>query len=165
MNKRIMKKKFNKWTAHHDDQTVDLGSMISCAADAKGIQQTKPKFDKYGRVEYFYYTREYVKFAQSRNVMRAVKSYAKKYVYHTGRCDNIKAMYRCMCEEIHADREYRKRIAEQIREEDVRNATADWEQQERTQQAFTAEWFRDAGCPDMEHATEMFVDLYNDINS
>lgn len=150
MNKRIKKKKFNKWTAHHDDQTVDLGSMISCAADAKGIQQTKPKFDNYGRIECFYYTQEYIKFAQSRNVMRAVKSYAKKYVYHTGRCDNIKVMYRFMCEEIHADREYRKRIAEQ---------------QEREQQAFTAEWFRDADCPDMEHATEMFVDLYNDINS
>ena len=136
MNKRMMKKKFNKWTTHHDDQTIDLGPMISCAAEAKGIQQTKPKFDKYGRVEYFYYTQEYVKFAQSRNVMRAVKSYAKKYVYHTGRCDNIKEMYRFMCEEIHADREYRKRIIEQITAEEVRETSEEWNRLESVRTAF-----------------------------
>ena len=149
MNKRIKKKKYNKWeTARVYNITVSFED-VPFVWDAF-CAQNKLNWEE---------------FAVSRNAMKAVKSYCKKNVWNTGACDNVRDMYRCMCEEIHADREYRKRIAEQIREEDVRNATADWEQQERTQQAFTAEWFRDAGCPDMEHATEMFVDLYNDINS
>jgi hypothetical protein len=47
--------------------------------------------------------------------MRAVKSYCKKNVWHTGACDNVKDMYRYMCEEIHKEREYQKRIEEQRR--------------------------------------------------
>ena len=136
MNKRIMKKKYNKWASHNDDLTIDLGPMISCAAEAKGIQQTKPHFDKYGRIECFYYTPEYIKFAQSRDVIRAVKSYAKKHVYHTGRCDNIKHMYHCMCEDIHEEREYHKRIIEQITAEEVRETSEEWNQLESVRTAF-----------------------------
>ena len=150
MNKRIMKKKFNKW---------ETDRVYNITVSFEDVPFVFIAWQSQHRII------DFQTFATSKNAMRAVKSYCKKNVWKTGKCDNIKDMYRFMCEEIHADREYRKRIAERIREEDVRNATADWEQQERTQQAFTAEWFRDADCPDMEHATEMFVDLYNDINS
>lgn len=145
MNKRIKKKKYNKWeTARVYNITVSFEDVpfVFDAFEAKlGKNLNNDPLDIYDEA--------FRRFATSRNVMRAVRSYCKKHVWNTGKCDNINDMYRYMCEEIHADREYRKRIAEQ---------------QERERQAFAAEWFRDADCPDMEHAIEMFVDLYNDIN-
>lgn len=135
MNTRIMKKKFNKWETER---------VYNITVSFEDVPFVFIAWQSQNRIL------DFQTFATSKNAMRAVKSYCKKNVWKTGKCDNIKDMYRYMCEEIHVDREYRKRIAEQ---------------QERTQQAFTAEWFRDADCPDIEHATEMFVDLYNDINS
>ena len=134
MNKRIKKKKYNQWAAHNDDQTIDFGALVACAAEYKGIQQVRPYINERGYVECFYYTPEYVKFAKSKNVLRAVKSYAKKYVYHTGKCDNINEMYRYMCEEKHADKEYRRRLKEQLAQltpEDFENVKEEWEHRQR----------------------------------
>lgn len=136
MNKRIMKKKYNKWASHSDDQTIELGPMVSCAAEYKGIQQTRPHINRYGQIECFFYTPEFIKFANSRNVRRAVNMYADKYVYHTGRCDNIKEMYRVMCDSIHEDREYRKRIIEQITAEEVHETSEEWDHLESVRAAF-----------------------------
>ena len=129
MNTRIMKKKFNKWETDRVYNITISFDDVPFVFEAF-IASKKTNFQK---------------FATSKNVMRAVKSYCKKNVWHTGACDNVGNMYHYMCKEIHADREYHKRIVEQIREEDVRNATADWEQQERTQQ--------------------QFINLYDNINS
>ena len=99
MNKRIMKKKFNKWeTARVYNITVSFED-VPFVWDAF-CAQDKPNWEE---------------FAVSRNAMRAVKSYCKKNVWHTGACDNVKDMYRCMCEEIHKEREYQKHIEEQKR--------------------------------------------------
>lgn len=134
MNKRIKKKKYDKWeTARVYNITISFED-VPFVWDAF-CAQNKPNWEE---------------FAVSKNVMRAVKSYCKKNVWKTGKCDNINDMYRCMCEEIHKKREYQKRIEEH----------AEYESQQ-----FTAEWFLTADCPDIEHAREMFTDLYNDINS
>lgn len=99
MNKRIKKKKYNKWeTARVYNITVSFED-VPFVWDAF-CAQNKPNWEK---------------FAVSRNVMRAVKSYCKKHVWNTGACDNIDDMYRYMCEEIHKEREYQKRIEEQKR--------------------------------------------------
>lgn len=99
MNKRIKKKKYNKWeTARVYNITVSFEEVpfvwdAFCAQDKLNWEE----------------------FAVSRNVMGAVKSYCKKHVWNTGACDNIDDMYRYMCEEIHKEREYQKRIEEQKR--------------------------------------------------
>lgn len=99
MNKRIKKKKYNKWeTARVYNITVSFED-VPFVWDAF-CAQNKPNWEE---------------FAVSRNVMRAVKSYCKKHVWNTGACDNIDDMYRYMCEEIHKEREYQKRIEEQKR--------------------------------------------------
>ena len=99
MNKRIKKKKYNKWeTARVYNITVSFED-VPFVWDAF-CAQNKPNWEE---------------FAVSRNVMRAVKSYCKKHVWNTGVCDNIDDMYRYMCEEIHKEREYQKRIEEQKR--------------------------------------------------
>lgn len=101
MNKRIKKKKYNKWeTARVYNITVSFED-VPFVWDAF-CAQDKPNWEE---------------FAVSRNVMRAVKSYCKKNVWKTGKCDNIDDMYRCMCEEIHREREYEKRISEQLKEQ------------------------------------------------
>ena len=41
----------------------------------------------------------------------------KKNVWHTGACDNVRDMYRYMCEEIHNEKEYEKRISQQLKEQ------------------------------------------------
>ena len=128
MNTRIKKKKFNKWETDRVYNITVSFEDVPFVFIAWQSQRRIPDFQT---------------FATSKNAMRAVKSYCKKNVWKTGKCDNIKDMYRVMCEEIHADREYHKRIKEYITAEDLRNAD----------------------CPDIERATEMFIDLYNDINS
>lgn len=133
MNKRIKKKKYNKW------ETDRVYNIAVSFEDVPFVWDAFCAQDKLNWEE----------FAVSRNAMGAVKSYCKKHVWKTGKCNNIDDMYHYMCEEIHKEREYQKHIEEQA---------------EYESQPFTAEWFRDADCPDMEHATEMFVDLYNDIN-
>ena len=101
MNKRIMKKKYNKWESERiynitvSFEEVPFVWVAFCA-------QNKLTWKE---------------FAVSRNVMRAVKSYCKKNVWKTGKCDNIDDMYRHMCEEIHREREYEKRISEQLKEQ------------------------------------------------
>ena len=107
MNKRMMKKKFNKWeTARIYNMTISFDDLpfIFDAFCAKMNKDISNPMD--------IYPNEFRKFATSKNVMRAVKSYCKKYVWYSGACDNIKAMYRFMCEEIHKEREYQKHIEE-----------------------------------------------------
>lgn len=133
MNTRIMKKKFNKWET---DRVYNITVSFEDVPFVWDAFCTQSKLN-------------WEEFAVSKNAMRAVKSYCKKNVWYTGACDNVRDMYRYMCEEIHEDKEYHKRLKEQ----------AEYESQQ-----FTAEWFRDADCPDTEHATEMFMNLYNDIN-
>lgn len=94
MNKRIMKKKFNKW------ETAKVYNITVSFEDVPFVWKafcTQSKLD-------------WEKFAVSRNAMRAVKSYCKKNIWYTGACDNIKQMYRYMCEEIHKERIYLKYI-------------------------------------------------------
>lgn len=99
MNKRIKKKKYNKWETERVYNITVSFEDVPFVWDAF-CAQNKPNWEK---------------FAVSRNVMRAVKSYCKKNVWNTGACDNIDDMYRYMCEEIHKEREYQKRIEEQKR--------------------------------------------------
>ena len=99
MNKRIKRKKFNKW------ETVRAYNITVSFEDVPFVWVAFGAQSKLNWEE----------FAVSRNVMRAVKSYCKKYVWNTGACDNIDDMYRYMCEEIHKEREYQKRIEEQKR--------------------------------------------------
>lgn len=99
MNKRIKKKKYNKW------ETARVYNITVSFEDVPFVWDAFCAQDKLNWEE----------FAVSRNVMGAVKSYCKKYVWNTGACDNIDDMYRYMCEEIHKEREYQKRIEEQKR--------------------------------------------------
>ena len=123
MNIRIMKKKFNKWETDRVYNITVSFEDVPFVWDAF-CAQDKPNWEE---------------FATSRNVMRAVKSYCKKNVWHTGACDNVKDMYRYMCEEIHKEREYQKHIEEQrrimldqISVDDVIEASKAWEQTERS---------------------------------
>ena len=101
MNKRIKKKKFNKWeTARVYNITVSFED-VPFVWVAFGAQ-SKPNWEE---------------FAVSRNVMRAVKSYCKKNVWNTGACDNVRDMYRYMCEEIHREKEYERQISQQLKEQ------------------------------------------------
>ena len=112
MNTRIMKKKFNKWeTARVYNITVSFDD-LPFVFDAFNANINKNILDPMRT-----YPNIFQKFATSKNVMRAVKSYCKKNVWHTGACDNIRDMYRYMCEEIHNEKEYEKRIFQQLKEE------------------------------------------------
>lgn len=94
MNKRIMKKKFNKW---------EIGRMYDIIFSFEDVPFVGVAFRAQCKLDW-------EKFAVSRNAMRAVKSYCKKNIWYTGACDNIKQMYRYMCEEIHKERIYLKYI-------------------------------------------------------
>lgn len=124
MNKRIMKKKYNEWeTARNYNFTISFDEVpfIWTAWEASN----EPSFQK---------------FATSRNAMRAVKSYCKKYVWDSGACDNIKEMYHVMCEEIHNEREYRRRLNAfigSIPEEDLIDVRERYEQLERVRSMIT----------------------------
>ena len=99
MNKRIKKKKYNKWeTARVYNITVSFED-VPFVWDAF-CAQDKPNWEE---------------FAVSRNVMRAVKSYCKKHVWNTGACDNIDQMYRMMNEDIYKERKFVAEINEQKR--------------------------------------------------
>lgn len=114
MNKRIMKKKYNKWETERmynitvSFEEVPFVWVAFCAQD-------KLKWKE---------------FAVSRNAMRAVKSYCKKYVWYTGACDNVRQMYRLMNDTIREERRYQKRIKEQILEmsvEEISDVSSQWE--------------------------------------
>lgn len=104
MNTRIKKKKYNKWEMERNyDVTISFEeASFVCIA-----------FVAQSRIT------DFQKFATSRNAMRAVKSYCKKNVWKSGKCDNINDMYRFMCDEIRAEKRYRKFIAENLSVEDV----------------------------------------------
>ena len=134
MNKRIMKKKFNKWETERDYNITVSFDEVQFVFEAFRAKMNKDITNPMNA-----YPNEFMKFATSKNAMRAVKSYCKKNVWHTGRCDNIKDMYRYMCEEIHNEREYKKRIEEQkrmildqISVDDVIETSEAWEQKERS---------------------------------
>ena len=101
MNKRIMKKKFNKW------ETTRVYNITVSFDDVPFVFEAFVASNK----------TNFQKFATSKNVMRAVKSYCKKNVWKNGKCDNINDMYRYMCEEIHNEKEYEKRISQQLKEQ------------------------------------------------
>ena len=96
-----MKKKFNKWETERVYNITVSFDDVPFVWDAF-CAQNKPNWEA---------------FAVSKNVMRAVKSYCKKNVWHTGACDNVRDMYRYMCEEIHNEKEYEKRISQQLKEQ------------------------------------------------
>lgn len=99
MNKRIKKKKYNKW------ETSKIYNMTLPFEEVPFI------FDAFEASKETYFP----KFAASRNVMRAVRSYCKKYVWFTGVCDNIDQMYRMMNEDIYKERKFVAEINEQRR--------------------------------------------------
>lgn len=114
MNKRIMKKKYNKWESERiynitvSFEEVPFVWIAFCAQDRL----------------------KWKEFAVSRNAMRAVKSYCKKHVWYTGACDNVRQMYRLMNDTIREERLYQKRIKEQILEmsvEEISDVSSEWE--------------------------------------
>lgn len=104
MNKRIKKKKYNKWETERVYNITVSFNDVPFIYEAWESQTGKLTFEQ---------------FATSRNAMRAVKSYCKKHVWKTGKCNNIDDMYRVMCGSIHEDREYRRRLEEQKRYYDI----------------------------------------------
>lgn len=116
MNKRIKKKKYNKWAFHHNDQEIRLDQMVNDAARYKGIKIFIPVTNERSDLIAQKVSDDFIKFTNSKDVMRAVKLYIKNQgISNHCECRNIDDMYRYMCEEIHNEREYQKRIEEQKR--------------------------------------------------
>lgn len=99
MNKRIKKKRYNKW------ETSRIYNMTISFEDVPFV------FDAFNASK----ETDFKKFATSRNAMRAVKSYCKKHVWFNGACDNIDQMYRMMQEDIYNERKFVAEVEAQRR--------------------------------------------------
>lgn len=111
MNKRIKKKKYDKWAFHHNDQEIRLDQMVNDAARYKGIKIFIPVTNERGDLIAKKVSDDFIKFTNSKDVMRAVKLYIKNQgISNHCECKNIDEMYRVMCDSIHEDKIYYERI-------------------------------------------------------
>jgi hypothetical protein len=94
MNKRIKKKKYDKWRVSRMNCTIPFEDMsfIFDLADAMDIKKPylpNPMFRE---------------LAASRNVFKAVRYRCKNTIWKNEKCKNIDNMYAEMCRRIHGDR-------------------------------------------------------------
>lgn len=102
MNKRIMKKKLNAWERKNDDVEVTIVDWVLDVLAYKNIPDT---------------LENYIKIAKSLNIKRAAKSYAKKYLWKSGACDNVKQMYRKMLNDRNTDMTFRNNLQKFLSEQ------------------------------------------------